>query len=349
MRAATAAGVGGIQAMTVAMIVGLGPGCGGAPREGPPAVFAQPAGAAPASTYCMIEEHGRVLSEFAADDQSATICTDFGLEAFAERVEQRAEVKLDPRCGAVDLATGVWRSAARLPKPPTRSETQHGPFEVKQDATGVQLCTAAGCTSLAVPPPQGKPDAYLVAVDDGGRHAMVAGPSTHGVWLFDAATGQKLGALELGERSCLEDIEFLGDLVYAGFGSGTEDRGCDGLSDQGMLYRATGQPIGPLPGIRPGEAAAVALGAGRYAVSDREGAAVAIVDASTAKVTTLRLPRVPCRDCSPLGAAGDWAATPTVARSRGKLVAVSPAVLAVIDPVTGAIEKQIHYPVCPVR
>ena len=46
-------------------------------------------------------------------------------------------------------------------------------------------------------------------------------------------------------------------------------------------------------------------------------------------------------------AVDDWYATPTAALSRGKLVAVSPAVLAVIDPVTGAIEKQIRYPVCP--
>lgn len=344
MRAATATGVG--------MIVGLGMGCGSAPREGqtavaPSAASAQPSSAGPASTYCMILAHGRVLTEFAADDQAATICTDLSLEAFAEQAEQHGKANLDPRCGAVDLATGVWRHAAPLPKPHAASEAQHGPLEVKQDATGMQLCTASACTPLAVPPPQGKPDEYEVVVDDSGRHAMVFGRSTHGIWFFDATTGQKLGTLEVGEHTCLEDIEFLGELVFAGFGPARKTRSCDGPSDQGVLYRATGQPIGALPGIRPGEATAVALGAGRYAISDREEAAVAIVDASTAKVTTVHLPRVPCKDCSPLGAADDWAATPTAAPWRGKLVAVSPAVIAVIDPVTGAIEKQIRYPVCP--
>jgi hypothetical protein len=346
MRATTAAGVG--------MIVGLGMGCGGASREGqtavaPSAAIAQPAGAEPPSGYCMTVEHGRVLTEFAVDDQAATICTDLGLEAFGEQAEQHGQANPDPRCGAVDLATGVWRHAAPLPRQHARSEAPHGPLEIKQDATGMQLCMASACTPLAVPPPQGKPDTYEVLVDDGGRHAMVFGRSTHGVWFFDAVTGQKLGTLEVGEHTCLEDIEFLGDLVYGGFGRATDDRGCDGPSDQGVLYRATGQPIGTLPGIRPGEATAVALGAGHYAIADREGAAVAIVDASTAKVTTVRLPRVPCKDCSPLGAADDWSAIWTAALSSGKLVAVSPAVLAVIDPVTGAIEKQIRYPVCPKR
>jgi hypothetical protein len=346
MRAATAAGVG--------MIVGLGMGCGGAPRDGqtaaaPTAAIAQPPGAEPPAGYCMTIEHGRVLTEFAADDQAATICTDFSLEAFGEQIEQHGKASLDPRCAAVDLATGLWRHAAPLPKQRPRSGAPHGPLEVKQDATGVQLCTASACTTLAVPPPQGKADGYEVLVDDAGRHAMVSGRSTHGVWFFDAISGRKLGELEVDEHACLEDIEFLGDLVYGGFGPATDARGCDGPSDQGMLYRATGQPIGPLPGIRPGEATAVALGAGRYAIPDREGAAVAIVDASTAKVTTVDLPRVSCKDCSPLGAVDDWSAVGTAARSRGKLVAVSPAVLAVIDPVTGAIEKQIRYPLCPKR
>lgn len=346
MRAATATRVG--------MIVGLGMGCGGAPREGqtavaPSAAITQRSSAEQAATYCMILEHGRVLTEFAADDQTATLCTDLGLEAFGEQMEQHGTAHLDPRCGAVDLATGVWRHAAPLPKQHAPSGARHGPLEVKQDATGLQLCTASACTPLAVPPPQGKPDAYEVMVDDGGRHAMVVGPSTHGIWFFDAVTGQKLGSLEVGEHTCLENIEFLGDLVYGGFGPATEARSCDGPSDQGVLYRATGQPIGALPGVRPGEAAAVALGAGRYAIPDRDGAAVAIVDANTAKVTTVHLPRVPCKDCSPLGAADDWAALRTAALSRGKLVSVSPAVIAVIDPVTGAIEKQIRYPVCPKR
>jgi hypothetical protein len=336
------------------MIVGLGMGCGGAPRErqtagaaiAQPAGAKPPTGAEPPTGYCMTVEHGRVLTEFAVDDQAATICTDLGLEALSE---QHGEANLAPRCGTVELATSVWRSAAPLPNQHARSEAQHGPLEVKQDATGVQLCTASACTPLAVPPPQGKPDTYEVVVDDGGRHAMVLGRSTHGVWFFDAATGQKLGTLEIGEHPCLEDLEFLGDLVYGGYGRATDAQGCDGPSDQGILYRATGQPIGPVPGIRPRETTAVALGAGRYAISDRDGAAVAIVDASTATVTTVRLPRVPCQDCSPLGVADDWSAIRTAGLSRGKLVAVSPAVLAVIDPVTGAIEKQIRYPVCPKR
>lgn len=346
MRAATAAGVG--------MIVGLGTGCGGAPRDGQPAVapsaaIAQPAGAEPPSGYCMTIEHGRVLTEFAADDRAATICTDLSLEAFGEQFEQHGKANLDPRCGVVDLATRAWRQAAPLPRQHGRSEAPHGPLEVKQDATGVQLCRASACTTLAVPPLQGNHDEYEVLVDDGGRHAMVFGSSTHGIWFFDAVTGRKLGELPAGEQACIEDIEFLGDLVYVGFGRAPRARSCDGPSDQGMLYRASGQPIGPLPDIRPGEAAAVALGAGRYAIPDRDGAAVAIVDASTAKVTTVGLPRVPCKDCSPLGPADDWSAIRTAAVSRGKLVAVSPAVLAVIDPVTGAIEKQIRYPVCPKR
>jgi hypothetical protein len=58
---------------------------------------------------------------------------------------------------------------------------------------------------------------------------------------------------------------------------------------------------------------------------------------------------VPCKDCSPIGAADHRSAIRTAALSRGKLVAVSLAVIAVIDPVTGAIEKQIRYPVCPKR
>jgi hypothetical protein len=247
------------------------------------------------------------------------------------------------------ISQPAWRHAAPLPRRHVLSEAQHGPLEVKQDANGVQLCTAIACTPLAVPPPKGKPDTYQVVVDDRARHAMVIGSSTDGVWFFDAATGQKLGTLELGEHTCLEDLEFLGDLVYAGFGRATKARSCDGPSDQGVLYRATGQPIGPLPGIRPREASAVALGAGRYAISDRDGAAVAIIDVTTAKVATVRFPRVLCKDCSPLGEADHWSTTPTVVLSRGKLVAVSPAVLAVIDPVTGAIEKQIRYPVCPTR
>jgi len=345
MRAAIAAGVG--------MIVGVGAGCGGGGtlREAPPIVVAPPTGAAPPG-YCMAIEHGRVLAQLTADDQTATVCTDISLEAFAEQQEHGVKlggVPVSLRCGAVDLATGGWQQAAPPPRQPAGSEADRGPLDVKQDATGVQLCAASACTPLAVPPPQGKPDEYAVQVDDSGRYALVAGRSLSGIWFFDAKTGQKIGALALDEHTCVEDVEFLGDLVYVGYGPPTSSHPCEGPSDQGVLYRATGQAINTLPGLRPGEVSAVALGGGRYAISDRAGAAVAIVDARTAKVITVHLPRVPCKDCSPLGPPDDWYATRTAAPSRGKLIAVSPAVLAVIDPVTGAIEKQIRYPVCPKR
>jgi hypothetical protein len=256
-----------------------------------------------------------------ADDSAATVCTS----------DQPA------KCGRVDLKTGTW-SAAAVPTPaPAPAST--AAYQVKQDR-GVSICHAGKCSKLAVPAPTKDSGPYSVEVSDDGKLAVLGSALINGVWFYDVAANKKVKALSMTgteDNGCLDSIASLGAFVYISVGV------CAGPGAEGRIYDWRGNQIGRLD-INTYNMTPLAFG-DVWAVPANNGDSVAVIAAKTAAVTPIAIPQSDCEACKVNGdvtTGHAYAKTPA-----GKLVLTSPSGVAVIDPVTRKVDKQLAFAVCP--
>lgn len=274
-----------------------------------PAGAAGSGGPAPSvSTTCMPPQHK--VTELVADASTATVCSVPDPASTDKTNPQRLfddELRPPaPQCMAADLATGSWRET----RPPAAPEV----LEVRQDGKGVRVCKGPACTKLDVPPAK-RAGKYLAAVSGDGKRAVVVADALKGAWWLDAATGAKLGELPIsGIGQPLErgTALFLGERVYIA----------------GTIYDWAGGPTGKVDLGHLKVTDLVSLGGDLHAFLQHGG--IEIVNARTAATREVKI----------------RGSVERIAASRGKLIAVSSELLAVIDPAAGTIEKELRIPRC---
>jgi hypothetical protein len=279
--------------------------------------------------FCFVRvEDSYELERVATDGNAATVCASVGVEGARKTT-----------CGTVDLTTGTWTAGKQPPEPPKPTT----PLEIKQDKGAVSLCKDAKCTQLAGLLPSEEP--YAVAVSADGKRAAVGGVLLGGFWTYDATTGKKLKEVKLiglgpneDGGACFNALAFAGELVYAATDV------CAGPGADGAFYSWAGKKVAKVT-TNPYGYEPLDLGNGSFAVGDLNGLEIDIVDAKTGKVRTVEITREECEDCDLL--TGSPMSTATLEKlPDGKLLQVHSRGIAIVDPASAKVEKQIQFPLC---
>ncbi|MBA3542666.1 MAG: hypothetical protein H0T79_23825 [Deltaproteobacteria bacterium] len=278
------------------------------------------------------------LDSFTASDTAATFCL---------KTESTPA-----KCLEMDLATGTTKVTA----PPAKPAAVPGP-DVKQDDKAVQLCKGAACVTLQLPklpakPADGDAVTYNIDVSADGKRALATGNDLKGVQLLDAVTGkkQKLIPIKQDDGGCLEHAQFVGDAVYVMISV------CAGPGGEGFLYRADGKQFAKIDQVNVYSATPLQLDGDQWAFAEFGGGGLAVIDVKTGKaVRTVRV--VPpsedgppeCETCVQLDGPNMFGVSSLVKTPNGKLVDISAAGIAVIDPKSGKVEKPHPIALCPAK
>lgn len=336
----TAAGGGSTTGSSVGGSGSGAAGSGAAGSSAPAGSGAAGSGGA-AAKYCVPPEGDTALVSFDADEKTATFC-----------IGKENDEKAAPKCTAVDLATGTFRTAASAPAPAPASDA----FAVKQDtkAGTAELCRGNACKKLDLPKQKpgddGARSPYQISVSEDGKRVAAIYPGTDSVVFLDGTTGKKVRAVKAGDDQngkCLQSTYIVGESVYV------ETSVCAGPGGSATLYSWAGKKLGPVGSeetINVYGATPIPVGGDNWAVVSFGGGSVLVFSAKTGKQVHLMEVKRP-EDCEACGSfladAAGWQASPIVKLQSGKLVVMDSAGVSVLDPATGKVEKTHRTPFCP--
>jgi hypothetical protein len=278
--------------------------------------------AAPA--FCAVEDGMAAVTAFTADDHAATFCVD---------------AQDTKGCATVDLATGAVHATGQPAETPP-------PYEIKQDASSVQICKAGACVALALPKP---PDnGYQVEVNADGTRAIAAGEDAGPVTVLDAQTGKMLKHFKLGDADhpCAEHPYFANDRIYAALND------CNGPGGPGVLYTLDGKKLGLVDHIDTTSSRPLHVDGSQFGFAGRGGNGYEIVDVATGHSIRHASfdPPADCddkHDCNLLGEGMAWRANALARTTGGKLAVLGRQTVRIVDLATGKVEKSWRIPACP--
>jgi hypothetical protein len=286
-------------------------------RAAPPSGSAPHATPAPidAGAFCVIPDKvlGNTPSAFIADDTTATLCLDLRERHY---------------CGAVDLATGVWRTASASPSQPA--------FTDKVTDDKQLICPRGGaCVTLQLPVDDFAPQ-LAISASGATLAAYKPGAAERGYQLFDAKTGAVTKTLHISGE-CHGAPHFAGESLFVI----TSD--CSGAPGIARLYTSTGEELGTIEGVD--DVAPAHVRGTHYAIRALETHGYILFDSATGKVVEKHPLDEIKADTGYVRIDDDLPITMTAVTPKGKLVILGNAIR-LVDLATGAAEKVIPFPMC---
>jgi hypothetical protein len=287
---------------------GSGSGSAAVSADAPAAVAAAAIDAGVAGVFCSTEDDQDAgLRVLASDDKSVTFCW--------------AKDEGEPKCARLDIASGAFTliAPAKAPDKPAAK--------------------APDVAKLDLP----KSEGWMLATSpDGKTIAATSGEINGQLFILDAATGKqrKVVTFKEADGGCMEEPQFLGDNIY------TQYNVCAGPGATGVIVSPKGKRLANVEAVNP-TGKFIPVGGTQYAFEDFGGTTIQIVDAATGKtVRTIELDdKAACGEDRDAVCPARSPYALGLVKAGAKLVQLGSWV-AVIDPATGKIEKNIRYPAC---